>query len=196
MQTKFVNIALSWFNFNDQRDFRSSLGNAVELWLSHGKVVLAGQGPEAGRLDWLMADGREMKGSDSRPRPASACPHPALIHPSALILQARLPPPLSRLPVHCLGKQRRFKWRQSDQARGQPPLQHHAPCLLVNCSENWICLLALNCLEETLCKGQNWMDRFLCFITWIINYKLSTSLYPVIGKHLTFPTYFKTLIGK
>ena len=57
--------------------------------------MLAGQGPEAGRLDGLMVDGREMKGSDSRPRPASACPHPALIHPPALILQTRLAAPAS-----------------------------------------------------------------------------------------------------
>ena len=60
--------------------------------------MLAGQGPEAGRLDWLgMADGREMKGSDSRPRPASACPHPALIHPSSY------PSDQAGCPRFCLG---------------------------------------------------------------------------------------------
>ena len=55
--------------------------------------MLAGQGPEAGRL----ADGREMKGSDSRPRPASACPHPALIHPSSY------PSDQAGCPRLCLG---------------------------------------------------------------------------------------------
>lgn len=138
-------------------------------WLGRGRKQVAWTG-------WWLMGGRW---KDLTPGPA--LPPPVLIllwftpRPSSF-RPGWLPPPLSRLPVYCLWKQRRFKWRQSDQARGQPPLQHHAPCLLVNCSENWICLLALNCLEETLCKGQNWMDRFLCFITWIINYKLSTSL--------------------
>ena len=77
-----------------------AVGTAVEFWLSHGKVVLAGLGPEAARLAWLMADGREMKGSDSRPRPASALSSSCFDSPPALAAhilqaQARLPWPLS-----------------------------------------------------------------------------------------------------
>ena len=75
----------------------------------------------------------------------------------------RIPPPVSRLPCPLSVKAAEIQVEAVRPGQGQPPLQHHAPCLLVNCSENWICLLALNCLEETLCKGQNWMNRFSVF---------------------------------
>ena len=173
-----------------------AVGNAVAFWLSHGKVVLAGLGPEAARLAWLMADGREMKGSDSRPRPASALSSSCFDSPlSPQPWSFRIPPPLSRLPCPLSVKAAEIQVKAVRPGRGQPPLQHHAPCLLVNCSENWICLLALNCLEETLCKGQNWMNRFLCF--WLHESSLENHLPSLVSlrKTLNIP-YFNTLIGK
>ena len=105
--------------------------------------------------------------------------------PSPDILQAQAP--LCPLSV----KAAEIQVKAVRPARGQPPLQHHAPCLLVNCSENWICLLALNCLEETLCREQNWMlDRFLRLITLIIICHHLWAPPRNFGKHfnLTFPT--------
>ena len=91
---------------------------------------------------WCLMGGR-WKDLTPGPAPPSLCPHPALIHPSP---RSSHPSGSGWAPLAIVCGSSGDSSEGSRPARGQPPLQHHAPCLLVNCSENWICLLGLNCL--------------------------------------------------